>query len=96
MIVDDLDIMHIFSIPTKTNAPLVVDSDAMLSLTISRQCFQPISRKDPQVAQFTDLIELNELSVCDAFDVYESVNAGALRKPCGILTIERTDHRSIV
>ena len=96
MIVDDLDVMRVLTIPTKANAPLVIDSDAMLSLAIPRKGLQPVSWEDPQVAQFPDLIELNELSVRDAFDVHESGDACALREPCGIFALERPDHQSIV
>jgi len=43
MIVDDLYIIGVSIMPPKANAPLIVNSDAVLSQSVSAQRFQPIS-----------------------------------------------------
>jgi hypothetical protein len=43
MIVDDFDIVRVAVLPAKTNPPLIVDPDAVLTLAIPFQGFEPIS-----------------------------------------------------
>ena len=50
MIVDDLDILRTIA-PAKTNAPLVMDANAMLPVSIASQCFKPVTRRNAQVAE---------------------------------------------
>jgi len=45
MIINDLDIKGIIITPDKAHAPLIVHSNAMLSLAIMAQCFEPIARR---------------------------------------------------
>lgn len=51
MVIDDLDVLSAYVSPTKTNAKLIIDSDAMLAGAISSERFQMIARRDPQVIQ---------------------------------------------
>jgi hypothetical protein len=44
MIVDYLDIIHTVSLPAEADAPLVVDSNAVLAFAIATECFQLIAR----------------------------------------------------
>jgi hypothetical protein len=44
VVIDDLDIVSIPIPPNKTNAPLIIDSNAVLSLSISAQRLQAIAR----------------------------------------------------
>jgi len=48
MIVNDFNLMHITAMPDETDAPLVIDLDAVLPFTITMQRLQPISRRNPQ------------------------------------------------
>jgi hypothetical protein len=50
MIVDDINIVCIALAPYKAEPPLVVDPDAVLSLSIAVQGFQTISRRSYQVS----------------------------------------------
>lgn len=45
VIVDDLDVLSACRGPTKTYAPLVINADAVLSETVSLQCFEAIARR---------------------------------------------------
>jgi hypothetical protein len=46
VVIDNLDIDWAgrAMAPLKTDPPLVVDADAMLTLPIALQCFQPVAR----------------------------------------------------
>jgi len=48
MIIHNLNIMCIALSPTKANAPLVIDPDAMLSRSVAGQSFQSVPWWDPQ------------------------------------------------
>lgn len=51
MIVDNFDLFGAIVGPAETEAPLAVDADAMLTLTVTLQGFEPISRRRPKVLQ---------------------------------------------
>jgi len=41
VIVDDLDVVRVSVSPPKADAPLIVDADAVLALSITAQCLEP-------------------------------------------------------
>src|SRR5437899_2348957 len=49
VIVDNLDLLRVAVLPPKADAPLVVDANAVLTLSVTAQCFEPIARRDAQV-----------------------------------------------
>src|SRR5690242_13529017 len=49
VVVDDFDISRPSLVPNKADAPLVVDPDRILSLTIGFECFEPIARGNPEI-----------------------------------------------
>jgi hypothetical protein len=51
VIIDDLDLLRITFAPDEADAELVVDSDAVLSLAVSDQLFQPISGEGAEIAK---------------------------------------------
>jgi hypothetical protein len=48
MIVHDFDIVRTFA-PSKADAPLIIDLDAVLTRTIAAQRFQSIAGRHPQI-----------------------------------------------
>jgi len=52
VIVHDLDLMRPILAPDETDAPLVVDADAVLPLAVPFQGFELVPRRNPQVRQF--------------------------------------------
>jgi hypothetical protein len=50
MVVHDLYVIRISIMPDKANPPPIIDSDAVLTLTVSVQLFQAIPWRYPQVA----------------------------------------------
>jgi len=57
VVIDDFDVEDIPTIPTKANPPLIVDSDAVLSLACSLQSFQTVRRRDPKIGKSTRTIQ---------------------------------------
>ena len=53
MVIHDLDVLRAVCGPNEANPPLVVDPDAVLSFSISLQCFQFIARRSPQVFEYS-------------------------------------------
>jgi len=45
VIVDDLDLITITILPDETDTDLIIDPDALLSLLVSFQSFQPAGRE---------------------------------------------------
>ena len=50
MIIDYLDIEGVAVMPHKTNSPLVVDTNAVLTSSRALECFETVSRWCGQVA----------------------------------------------
>jgi hypothetical protein len=48
-------------IPNKTDAPLVIDPDRMLTLTVCLQRFEPVAWRNPEIGQHSRLIEQAQL-----------------------------------
>jgi hypothetical protein len=57
VIVDDLDLITITILPDEADTDLVIDPDAMLSLSVSLQSFQTVSRGYYQVGQLGRVVE---------------------------------------
>ena len=51
VVIDDLDVMRIAVVPAETDAPLVVDADAVLAIAVSFQCLQAVAGRYAQVVQ---------------------------------------------
>ena len=62
MVIHDLDIETIPSAPLEAEPPLVVDPDAVLSLTIAPQSFEAVSRNRRKVRQARGRVQGFELA----------------------------------
>ena len=51
MIVDDFDLHRAAFGPSKANAPLIVDSNAVLASSVAFQRFKPMGRRNKEVGQ---------------------------------------------
>lgn len=61
MIVDDFNVMGIAFPPHKTETELVVDSDAVLSLTVALPRFKTVRRRDARLFQPVHVVECHKL-----------------------------------
>ena len=53
MIVGDLNLDGALIRPAKTNAPLIVDADAVLTFPVATQRFEAVGRRKPKVSQIS-------------------------------------------
>ena len=58
VVVRDFDIAGITLLPAVTNAKLIVDANAVLPASQTRERFEPIPRQNREFAQLTHAIEL--------------------------------------
>ena len=69
MVVDDLDVMRVAGPPSKTDSPLSVDADAVLSSTITFQLLESVRRRNAEVVECRRRIHHSELSEGNALHV---------------------------
>lgn len=66
MIVRDFDIGYgIFAIYAKTDAVLLIDANAVLSLSVTFELFRVIGRRNPQIVQTGSIVQHDEFSQSD-------------------------------
>jgi hypothetical protein len=68
VVIGDLDIGGVSIVPSKAEAVLVVDSDAVLPLAVSFQRLQLVAGNCRQVAQRDSPVQMEELPQRDRFD----------------------------
>ena len=97
MIVDDFYIMGIALAPDKADAPLIVDSDAILAAPAARELFQPIAWRNAEVRYCPSGIQNCEFAIGPMLHVSRQTTARLpgedLFRP---LTLERPDHGTII
>lgn len=69
MVIDNLNLMRTIGLPTKANAPLVIDTDGVLAFAATFKRLQPVSRRGTQVHQLGDGMKLSQLSQSRPLDV---------------------------
>lgn len=60
MIINDLHVVGVLTDPFKANPPLIVDSDAVLSLPITAQLFKSIGKWNQQIIEFFGGVQVAE------------------------------------
>lgn len=97
MIVGDFHIQGVAVFPVKANPPLIVYPDAVLTLPIPGQLFQPIPRRNSQIGQSIGGVKHEELLQSRAVDVLrELFRAFALEDPFGLWVFEAPNHSIII
>jgi hypothetical protein len=69
VVIGNFDVFHSIIRPHKTNAELIVNPYAVLTLPIMLKCFQQVPRWNFQRFQGNDPIQLIELSLCYSPDL---------------------------
>ena len=75
MVIRDFHVVGVAVFPAETDAPLVVDADAVLAFPVAFERFEPVARRHAQVFKRRRCIEQDELAV------HHSLKA--LRQPTG-------------
>jgi hypothetical protein len=81
MIVHNLHVVGVSASPHKANAPLIVDSDAVLSRAAPFERFKPIAGKRSQI---------NQSFRCVQHQQFPSRRLSNVRKPWNILVVEKS------
>jgi hypothetical protein len=82
--------------PDKADAPLIVDTDAVLPLTTAMQFLQAIGGRGLQIAQLGGGIEHGQFAQCRPLDGSKSADALASKKLFRLGGAERNDHTNNV
>jgi hypothetical protein len=96
MIIGDLNVKSIAFLPSKANAILIVDSDAILARAIALQRLKPVRRRRREVSKFFRAVDLNQFPEHDGSDGLKSPHSTLLENPFCILIVKRTDQTNIV
>jgi len=71
MIIDNFYIFCACIRPTKADSPLIVDTNAVLTRTITFERFKIIAGRRPQIINSTSDFKLSELASCNPGNIYE-------------------------
>jgi hypothetical protein len=97
VIVRHFNIVGVAILPAEADAPLIVDTNAVLTDAIARQSFQPIGGRNPQIVQALSSVELDQFAPRDTVQVGRKVAQElALKEPLSVLIIEGLDHGLII
>lgn len=91
MIIHYLDVMGIAVTPRETDAPLVVDPNAVHPGAVAPQQLKSVSGRPAEVLQPPRLIEVQKLPPRGPFDALESSDHAVLKERCSVRATERPD-----
>jgi len=95
MIVDDLNVMSATVTPDEADSPLVVDPYAVLSLSVARESFQAVSRRDAKVFDAGTAIHHAQLPKCELLNIRRQPSrVFSLEDPLGLPAPEALNHGS--
>jgi len=83
--------LHVFCArfrPPKTDAPPIIDSNAVLAGTVALKHFEAVAGRHPQVIQLIGDLNLSQLAPRHCRDVHKSPDADAFRKRFRIGALE--------
>ena len=92
VVINNFDLVGVSIAPHETDPPLIVDANAVLSLSISVQRLQTVTRRSSQISQLGCTIELSQFATSDAFYCPKAPAGYPLMQSAGLGTTERLDH----
>jgi len=93
VIVRYLYVVSVSAPPSKADAPLIVDPNAVLSCAISFELFKSVSWRKPQVFQPFGCVQYEQLLKCTSMQPWwQSTNVFALEQPLSIAIAKALDH----
>ena len=69
MVVNDLDLMRIAVLPSKADAPLIVDPNTVLPSTLSAKLLESVSGRDAQILEDLGGIDDHQLAQHGALEL---------------------------
>jgi hypothetical protein len=93
VVIDNLDIIGVIALPYKADAPLLVNPDAMLTLSIKMQRLQIIGRWNSQGFKKTHGIQHFELDCCRSLNrLWQFCRKLSIKQFFGLFAFECPDH----
>lgn len=92
MVIDDLDLVSISVFPDEAEAPLIVDSDAVLAPAGTPEAFQPIAGRHGQIVELSSPVQKQELTPGDALESSESSDVFIFEQCLRFLALEGLGH----
>lgn len=97
MVIDDFNFMRAIRLPLEADAPLVVDADGVLTSPVSVESFEPVSRRNAELKQLRDRIELGQLSQSRALNIRrKGTDLLQLEQAGSFVAGEGTDHALVI
>jgi hypothetical protein len=97
VVIDNLNVMSVPGSPAEADTPLLVDPDAMLSLSVPTKSLQAVARRDSQIIQRLGGIQNQGLSIGCPLHVRRQPSVALSREnPLSRLALEGSDHENIV
>jgi hypothetical protein len=91
----DFDVFGIAVSPSKADAVLVVDPDAMLPFPVAAQRFQSIARRNQEIGESVRTVENNESSERHGSDGGKFLHPLAIEEPLGLPASETPNHKRL-
>jgi hypothetical protein len=97
MIINDFDISGFVIDPFKANAPLIVDSDAVLSGSVPLQFFKMIARRSQQILQIHGIIQVDQFTPGSVLNLLEQLCGNNAQKYLPrLFGSKRFNHNTII
>jgi hypothetical protein len=93
MIVDDLHVLGASDRPPKTEPPLIVDADAVLTPLVTRQGLKPIPWRRSQEIERRRRLELGQFTRRHLEDRPEAPRLPGFEELAGVVALEAPNHR---
>jgi hypothetical protein len=93
VVIDDLDGLGTRLLPSKADAPLIVDADTVLPSSFSRKGLESIPWRHLEIIEPGCNLQLPKLSPGNRLDVHKPPDPLAPAKSLRIRATERPDHR---
>jgi hypothetical protein len=94
MVVNDFDVIRMSSAPYEADAPLIVDTNAVLPLSIPFQALEAVSWERGQRSDLRSGIEDVQFAKRRAFDCFEPACTLPVKEALGIRAAEGPDHQT--
>jgi hypothetical protein len=84
VVIDNLNIVRVLLAPSKTDSPLAIDADAVLTSAGSLQCFQPIAGRRTKFLKPRGAGKKFQLPSCRPLDCSKSTDKLVVRQTLGV------------
>src|SRR5437867_3921488 len=95
MIIGNLNVIRVGLTPAETDAVLIVDTNTILSATITFQRLKVIPGKHGQITELSRGIQLFELPLSNPLNLLKSTIAQAAKYCFSFFVPKRADHNSL-